>query len=399
MRIAILGYGVEGRSALKFLKKLCPKADFDIKDQKFGRNYLKHLETFDLIVRSPGVPYLTPEIQRAKRVGVEITSATKLFFKHAKGTLVGITGTKGKGTVATLLYKILRAAGKDAHLIGNMGIPMLDELPKLKKTSISVLELSSFQLQDLDVSPHIAVILDISPDHLNYHESFKEYLEAKFPISNFQFPNNKVFFFPDNRFSKAIAQKSRGKKIPVLADKKLILKIPGFHNLKNASMAAAVARSLGVSEQIVKKVARNFKGLPHRLEFVRKVGGVKYYNDSASTNPAATVAALRAFDAPKILIAGGASKNLSYGPLKDGIAKSNIKLVILYGENKDEICNAVGNITHTVMAEDLKSALRLAIYSAVKGDIVLLSPASTAFDQFSGYAERGELFKKLVCKI
>ena len=334
MKIAILGYGVEGKSALKFLKKLYPKADFEVRDvKKQGRDYLKNLEDFDMVVRSPGIPFLSPEIQKAKKKGVEITSTTKLFFQNAKGVLVGITGTKGKGTTATLLYKILKAShlgvghpSGSIHLIGNMGIPMLDELPKLKKNSISILELSSFQLQDMELSPHIAVVLDVSSDHLNYHKSFKEYLEAKvqlvknqlsppqilasheyFSAEKFLVPAPSrsqglvkpvssstlthplfplVFFFSDNKFSKQIAKKGKGKKTAVSADKNLNLKIPGAHNLKNASMAASVAGALGVKENIINKTIRNFNGLPHRLEFVREVRGVKYYNDSASTNPA-----------------------------------------------------------------------------------------------------------------
>lgn len=398
MRIAILGYGLEGKSALRFFRREVRSARLEVRDIKLqGRNYLKGLEKFDMIVRSPGVPYLTPEIQRAKKAGVEVTSATKLFFKYARGKIIGITGTKGKGTVATLFYKILKAAGKDAHLVGNMGVPMLDELPKLKKKSISVLELSSFQLQDLDYSPDIAVILDITPDHLNYHRSFREYLNAKAKIVENHSPNPPLtFYFPNNRFSKLIAQKSRGKKVAVLPNKSLILKLPGFHNLKNISMAAVVAASLGVSQKIIKNTIKNFKGLPHRLEFVREVLGVKYYNDSAATNPAATIAALKSFDQPKILIAGGQGKNLSYKPLGAAIKKSNVKYMILFGKNKLEIKKAVAGAAPIKLVSDLKSAVRIASKVYQNGDVVLLSPASTAFGEFLSYAERGEYFKKLV---
>ena len=418
MKIAILGYGIEGKSAERFFRKLgnpVSKLKIEILDVKLqGKNYLKNLEKFDLIVRSPGVPYLLPEIQKAKKAGVEITSATKLFFENAKGILVGITGTKGKGTTATLLYKILKASHlaakppseKSIHLIGNMGIPMLDELPKLKKNSISVLELSSFQLQDMDISPHIAVVLDISPDHLNHHKSFKEYLDAKAQIVRNSLPKAAVFYFPDNKFSTQIARKSHGEKYAVSADKNNLflrggLKIAGYHNIKNASMAAAVARSLGVRDEVIKKVARNFKGLPHRLEFVREVRGVKFYNDSASTNPAATVAALSAFDVQKILIAGGASKGLSYGPIKMAVQKTNTKPVILYGENKKEIglacgSTAEGQTFEVIYVDDLKSAVKRAFIEAKKGDIVVFSPASASFDMFNGYGERGDAFKKIV---
>ena len=407
MKIAILGYGVEGKSAEKFLYKQLGNrvSKLEIRDQKIqGKDYLKDLDDFDMVVRSPGIPYLLPEIQKAKKAGVETTSATKLFFQNAKGIFVGITGTKGKGTTATLLYKILKASHlgsrdpskRNIHLIGNMGIPMLDELPKLKTNSISILELSSFQLQDLEVSPHIAVVLDISPDHMNYHRSLKEYLEAKFSIFNFQFPQDKVFYFPDNKYSKQIVQKGLGKKIAVSADRSLTLKIPGAHNLKNASMAKAIGGALGAKENLIKRVIANFKGLPHRLEFVREVRGVRFYNDSASTNPAATVAALKAFKEPKILIAGGAGKNLDYSPIGKALKNSNTKLVILFGQNKKGIGKAISSAEDNIpkiYTHNLKTAVKLAGKKARRGDVILLSPASASFDQFSGYDERGNLFK------
>src|SRR3989338_202465 len=459
MKIAILGYGVEGKSAEKFLKSSlsCRTANcwIEIRDvKKQGKGYLKNLDKFDMVVRSPGIPFLSPEIQRAKKAGVEITSTTKLFFQNAKGILVGITGTKGKGTTATLLYQILKAANlgsrdlskRNIHLIGNMGIPMLDELPKLNENSVSILELSSFQLQDMDSSPHIAVVLDISPDHLNYHRSFKEYLEAKAQLvknktsklAQLQLPKPQAFqdfsqrdgarlsnssageyaglekfdgkaaafFFPDNKFSKQIAQKGKGRKIGVIADRRLKLKIPGAHNLKNASMAAAIGHALGMKEAVLKKTIQNFKGLPHRLEFVREVRGVKFYNDSASTNPGATVAALSSFKGPKILIAGGAGKNLDYRPMGKALKNSGTKFVILYGQNKKEISNAlarrslgeggVSKAAPTILVKDLWSAVNLAFRRAGESDVIILSPASASFDPFSGYDERGDVFKKIV---
>ncbi|MDP2669189.1 MAG: UDP-N-acetylmuramoyl-L-alanine--D-glutamate ligase [bacterium] len=475
MHIAILGYGVEGKSAEKFLKSSLgcrtPKCRIEIRDiKKQGKDYLKNLEKFDMVVRSPGIPFLRSEIQKAKKKGVEITSTTKLFFENAKGILVGITGTKGKGTTATLLYKILKAShlvtglpSGSIHLIGNMGIPMLDELPKLKKNSISIMELSSFQLQDMDVSPHIAVVLDISPDHLNYHKSMNEYLEAKaqlvknlltkpeifqdfsqrdggdLPAGRQGLSNSParlaeapakrageyagleksagkaasvrslwplVFFFPDNKYSKQIAKKGKGKKIAVVANRRLKLKIPGAHNLKNASMAKAIGQALGLKDGLINRVISNFKGLPHRLEFVREVRCVKFYNDSASTNPGATVAALSAFKEPKILIAGGAGKNLDYKPIGKALKNSNTKLVVLCGQNKAQISNAlarrslgeggVGRAAPTILVKDLRSAVNIAFQSAKKGDVIILSPASASFDQFSGYDERGDVFKKIV---
>ncbi|MDO8523168.1 MAG: UDP-N-acetylmuramoyl-L-alanine--D-glutamate ligase [bacterium] len=404
MKIAILGYGIEGKSAEKFLRKQLrgSASKLEIRDvKKQGKDYLKNLQDFDMLVRSPGIPYLSSEIQKAKKAGVEITSTTKLFFKYAKGLLIGITGTKGKGTTATLLYEILKAghlasrtpSGGNIHLIGNMGIPMLDELPKLSKNSISILELSSFQLQDMDVSPHIAVVLDISPDHLNYHKNFKEYLEAKARLVK---NARQVFYFSDNKYSRQISQKCRGKKIPVLADKKLKLKIPGAHNIKNASMASVIALSLGVKESIIDKTVRNFKGLPHRLEFVCEIHGVKFYNDSASTNPAATIAAISAFDEPKILIMGGTSKGASFIPLKKVTKEKKVREVILFGANQVEIERAIKGSVKILKVKTLREAGELARKLSKTGDIIIFSPASASFDMFKNYEERGKAFKKMV---
>jgi len=401
VKIAILGFGLEGKSALKFLKKKYQKADFEVRDIKMqGKNYLKGLENFDMIVRSPGIPYLRSEIQKAKKQGVKITSVTNLFFESAswrsRGKIIGITGTKGKGTIATLLYKILKAAEKNVCLAGNIGLPMLNILPKLKKNSITILELSSFQLQDMDKSPEIAIITDISPDHQDYHKSFKEYLDAKTNILRYQKSRDKVFYFADNKYAKLIAKKSRGEKIAVLPNPNLILKIPGFHNLKNVSMAAAAARELKVPERIIKRITKNFKGLPHRLEFVRIIDGVNYYNDSASTNPAATAAALAAFSEPKILIAGGAGKNLSYKPLAKAVKKSNMRAVILFGRDKYKIRQSINAKIPVNLVRNLKSAVISAYKSSLAGDIVLFSPGAASFDMFKNAKERGKYFTKLI---
>ena len=181
-KIAILGFGREGKAVLRFLKKQGLR-NVTILDKKFDKNYLKNLEDFNVIYRSPGVPYNLKEIQKAVKAGVKFTSATDLFFKNAKGLIIGVTGTKGKGTTSTLIYKILASAGKDVYLAGNIRKPAIDILPKLKKNSVTVLELSSFQLQDLKQSPHIAVALDMFPDHMDAHKNLKEYFEAKSSIA------------------------------------------------------------------------------------------------------------------------------------------------------------------------------------------------------------------------
>lgn len=428
MKIVILGFGREGQAVFQFVKKspkykkatitICDrnpkiKIPAGVKSQT-GTNYLKNLKNFDIIFRSPGVPYNLPEIQRVITKGVKISSTTKLFFDNFKGRIIGITGTKGKGTTATLLYKILKACGKPAYLAGNIGKPMIEILPKLKRNSLVILELSSFQLQDMKMSPYIAVVLDVFPDHMDAHKNFSEYINAKANMAHWQKKSDKIFYFADNKYSSWIAQKSRAKKISVdsqyshtFADLHYILKIPGEHNFKNALMAATVTKSLGCPKEKIVKVIKNFKGNEHRLELIRKIKGVSFYNDSASTNPQTAAAAVTAFSEPKILICGGKDKSLNYSPLAKALKNSNTKLVILFGENKKKIKKAISNSQIVIReAKNLKDAVNLS-YKTAKFLItnyqlpitIVFSPASASFDMFKNYAERGKKFKELVKKL
>src|SRR3990167_2550045 len=313
VNIAILGFGQEGKAIFKYLKKSpqYKNTGISILDKKTNKNYLKNLNRFDIIFRSPGVPYNLSEIQKAIKNGVKFSSSTDLFFQNAKKIgckIIGITGTKGKGTTSTLLYQILKSAKKDVYLAGNIGKPAIELLPKIKKKSIVILELSSFQLQDLNPpagGPDIAVILDIFPDHLDAHKNLKEYFEAKSNIAKWQKKSDKIFYFDDSKRSKLIAEKSPAKKISVknyLKNFNFDLKIPGKHNLKNSVMAATIAKNLGIDTKIILKTIKNFKGVEHRLEFVRQIGNIIFYNDSASTNPYTAAAAIKAFSEPKVLI-------------------------------------------------------------------------------------------------
>jgi len=401
MKIGILGYGVEGKATLKFLKKKYPKAEFSILDRNRDPSYIKNLESFDILYRSPGVPYNLKEVQKAIRKGVVVTSATEAFLKGARGTVIGVTGTKGKSTTATLIYNILKDVNRDVYLAGNIGKPMLDLLPQLRKDSISVLELSSFQLQGIDVSPNIAVVLDIFPDHLDLHKNFDEYVDSKSNITKHQKKEDVVFYESDSKTASLIADKSVGQHINVPPSTLPVgLQIRGRHNMRNAAMAAAVASYLDVSPVSSLETISSFKGLPFRLKFTKKIRGVSFYNDSASTNPHTTVAALKSFPGnPKILIAGGRDKNLDYKPLGKALPHETIKKVILFGENKDKIKNAIGSSVSVDIAMNLEKALRAASSYAEKGDVVIFSPASSSFDMFENYKERGKEFDRLVKKL
>ncbi|MDO8585027.1 MAG: UDP-N-acetylmuramoyl-L-alanine--D-glutamate ligase [bacterium] len=439
-KIAILGFGREGKAILKFLQTSPDYrgAELVIFDHNpkvkvprgaraiLGKDALQWLHGFKLMLRSPGIPYLTPEIQHVIEEGAKCSSATKLFFELATCPIIGVTGTKGKGTTATLIYNILKAAGRDTYLLGNIGTTALEALPKLKKKSIVVFELSSFQLQDLECSPEIAVILDIFPDHMDSHRSFDEYLDAKMHIARHQTSQDRVFYMSNNDFSAKAANEGRGKKVAVSADGFSLfaptdVKIPGSHNFNNAVMAATVARALGVSEKVITATVKRFRGLPHRLQLVREISivprksassphqsaSVRFYDDSAGTNPQTAAAAVRAFHEPLILIAGGKDKNLDYAPLAQAIRKSqNVKSVILFGENKKKINDALRGsmkqgseiVECKTLADAVRAAYRLAKRYTLTAErsVVVFSPAAASFDMFKDYADRGEQFKRIV---
>ncbi|MBS3903250.1 MAG: UDP-N-acetylmuramoyl-L-alanine--D-glutamate ligase [Anaplasmataceae bacterium] len=422
MKIAIVGFSREGQAVFKFLKKhgtdgqkLSPKSEIWILDQNpnlktpkgtphlLGKDYLATINSFDLVFRSPGIPYLLPELVKARKNGVRFSSATKLFFWHCPGTIIGITGTKGKGTTSTLLYKMLKNADQESFLVGNIGTnDWLNLLPKISKKSKVIFELSSFQLQDLAQSPHISIVLDVDSDHLDHHRSLKEYQESKASIARYQNKNDYVLYWPENKVAKKIASTSPGKKIPLSIKEftlfsKEDLYVPAPHQFKNAIAASQAAAILGTPNKIIKKTVKEFRGLKYRLELVTKKTGVSYYNDSAATNPHSTSAAVKSFPSPLILIAGGKSKGISYGNLGKTIDHSTAKLVILIGENKGEIKKTIKK-KPTLFAKSLKEAIFQAKKNAKPGEIILFSPASASFDMFKNYEERGRIFSTLIKK-
>jgi len=305
-----------------------------------------------------------------------------------------------------LLYQILKAAGKDVHLVGNIGIPALDVLAKLRRNSLVIFELSSFQLQDLNVSPPAAVVLDIFPDHQDSHFSLREYYAAKANIARYQKFADAVFFFQDSSRSRLAARQSRGRKIPV--NPKLFslfspadLYLIGEHNFRNAVMAATVAAQLGVSSLIIIRVAKRFRGLPHRLQFVRRIGPASFYDDSAATNPLAAAAGLRSFAGQSLaLIAGGQGKALNYAPLAQAIKHSPAKVVLLFGADRKVLARALGQTDiKVILVETLPQAVRNISRFIPEVTAVLLSPGATSLDQFRDYIERGEKFQQLVRRL
>ncbi len=437
LKVAILGFSREGQSILKHLKKTKPfnKAEITILDKNpevkvprgvkitAGPDYLGHIENYQYIFRSPGIPFMRAEIQRAIKHGRICSSATALFFEELRKNkkrplIVGVTGTKGKGTTSTLIYECLKAAKINAVLAGNMGKPMLEYLPAAKKAKVVVLELSSFQLQDLKQSPDIAVVLHVTPDHMDAHQSLIEYYTAKAQIAAHQDRNAALFYLPNNLASSEIARQSLGKKTLIDPDtftlfKQADLLIPGKHNFANAAMAATVARALGCSDEAILKGVTKFKGLPYRLAHSRTIelegnAAVKFYNDSAATIPEATAAAIRSFSDPAVLISGGKSKVYDYGALKNALLRCPTFAVVLFGENRERIAGQLHGATQQLeiksgnLATVVQAAFNLAKARAKQLNApvtVLFSPASASFDMFKDWYDRSEQFEAIVKKL
>ena len=422
-KIAVIGEGIEGISSAKYLKSKGAKVT--ILDQKQGSNYLDNLEDYDLVVRSPGIKIemLEKYVSRDK-----ITSQTKTFFDICPCPIIGVTGTKGKGTTSTLIYEMLKKDRKDAYLGGNIGNTPFDFFEHLKSSSVVVLELSSFQLLDLHKSPHIAVILMITSEHLDYHPNVLEYISAKrniikfqkatdFAIINRDYPASnesdvdalgKVFYVSRERevdngcFARdgKIVIRTKDREIPVFETKDLLLR--GKHNYENVCAAVMAAYLAGVSIKNIQEVLADFAGLPHRLELVGVVNGAEYFNDSFSTTPETAIAAIEAFKEPEILILGGSSKNSNFQELGEVISKKgNIKAIIGIGVEWVRIKPFIKskNIILIEGAKDMHTIVLAASKIAVSGDVVLLSPACASFDMFKNYKDRGEQFKEEVSRL
>lgn len=448
--IAVVGTGVEGISSARFLKSVGGLVTlFDQKTEKeldpeivlqakaleiptiWKPEFLKEINRFEIIVRTPGIRPDVPEFLAAKEKGVQVTSNTKIFFDLCPCPIIGVTGTKGKGTTSTLIYQILKRAGKNAFLGGNIGTPALDLLNNLTQNDIVVLELSSFQLFDLEKSPHIAVILMVTSEHLDWHKDHEEYKNAKFNIMKYQNPGNFAVINIDYDVSKEFLIIGQAKKIQVstkeelnsgvfLANEGIYRRIGvaaervmpvvdvgliGKHNLENVVAAVGVSTALNINVTQISQAVKEFKGLEHRLEFVREVSGVKYYNDSFSTTPETAIAALKSFSQPEILILGGSDKGSDYTELgKEIVAAKNIKAVILVGQMGPKIKEAIekaGKFEGEFKegAKDMAEIISQAKAVVESGDVVLLSPACASFGMFKNYKQRGQLFKEEVSKI
>jgi UDP-N-acetylmuramoylalanine--D-glutamate ligase len=421
-QIAMLGWGVDTEDVVPFLlesgagitiydrkESLETKYKEDTRlEWKLGQEEWGDLSKYDYILRNPSVYRYRKEITAAEKAGVKVTSKTKIFFDHCPGKIIGVTGTKGKGTTSTLAYEMLKAAGKKVFLAGNIGKGAFEFWDQLDTDSWMILELSSFQLIDLTKSPHIAVVLMITRDHLDWHKDEQEYIQAKANMVSHQTENDYAVINRDYENSRKIGEQAGGQKIWISGkDLGIVpeeIRLRGEHNRENIVAAMTAAKLAGVEEKVCRQVVKEFKGLEHRLEETATVKGVTYFDDSFSTVPETTIAAIKAFYEPVILIAGGSEKGSDFTQMGEEIVKAkNIKAVILIGMMTDRIEEAIkqagGGKKIIRGGKGMPEIVAMAAAEAQQGDVVVLSPAAASFDMFKNYKDRGNQFKTEVIKL
>ncbi|WP_308856982.1 UDP-N-acetylmuramoyl-L-alanine--D-glutamate ligase [uncultured Oscillibacter sp.] len=389
-----------------------------------GEGYLDGL-TEDVIFRTPGMRPDVPELAAAVARGSMLTSEMEVFFEVCPCPILAVTGSDGKTTTTTIIAELLRSAGKTVHLGGNIGHPLLAETGTIRPEDVAVLELSSFQLMTMKRSPHIAVITNLSPNHLDVHKDFAEYIAAKENIFTHQCAQDVAVFNADNSITAQQAERAQGRarlfsrKNEVedgvfLRDGKIVarhdgqervvmtredIRLPGEHNVENYLAAIAAVDGM-VSDEQIAAFARSFGGVEHRIELIRTLDGVRWYNDSIASSPSRTIAGLRAFPEKVILIAGGKDKGISYAELGP-VVNDHVKLLLLCGATAGVIRQSVEQAENyqgleIIDVEDYHQAADIARERAAEGDVVILSPASTSFDRFKNFMERGKAFKEVV---
>lgn len=435
-RVVVLGIGVSNKPLIQMLLSYgaivtaCDKNDELTPElvslmrmgAKFnlGEKYLENLDC-DLLIRTPGMRPDLPQILAAKKHGAKITSEMELFFDLCPCKIIGVTGSDGKSTTSTLIYNLLKREGYTVYLGGNIGTPLLPKIETYEKGQYVVVELSSFQLQSMKKSPHIAVVTNMSPNHLDVHKSMDEYIDAKKNIFLHQTKTGKLILNADNDITASFIGEEKGNLItfsrlsenanvyikdntiymddaPVIQTSDILL--PGQHNIENYMAAIAAVNKL-VKPATTCKVAKSFAGVEHRIEYVREVDGVKFYNDSIASSPTRTRAGLYSFEKKVILIAGGYDKRIPFDSLGNDI-KDRVKRLYLIGATANKIKESVvkaygGKKTMPIFTySTLEMAVKEAYMGAEAGDIVILSPACASFDMFKNFEERGNRYKELV---
>ncbi len=419
MKIAIAGYGIEGASNYRYYAA-DPSNEIVITDQRqpdaalpaeiatiIGDDAFSQLDGFDLVVRTAGLaPYKI-------KTNSKVWSATNEFFAKCPASIIGVTGSKGKGTVASLIAGILKAAGRKVWLVGNIGVAALDVLDSISSDDIVVYELSSFQLWDLERSPHIAVVLFIEQEHLDVHLDMDDYLNAKANITRYQTADDILIYNQSNQFARAIADQSIARKTGYIdsqsahvkdgsfwyGEQKICsinaLQLRGSHNVENTCAAIDAVWQLTQDAVAIEEGIKSFSGLPHRLKFVRELDGVAYYDDSIATTPSSAIAALNAFAQPKVIILGGSSKGSDFTELGRELARQDVKAILVgaEAENIAQACQAAGFKDYEILEQATADQfVERAHALAAPGSVVLLSPACASFGMFKNYSDRGDQF-------
>jgi UDP-N-acetylmuramoylalanine--D-glutamate ligase len=438
-RVLVIGLGRTGRETARFLARhgarvlvsdLRPEGELGQEisalagvpiEYRLGGEQPAWLEGVDVVVPSPGVPQESLLLRQAAAARIPILSEVELAYRFFRAPLLAITGTNGKSTTTTLVGEMIKASGRKVFVGGNLGVPFIAAIAD--DWDRAVLEISSFQLEWIEqFHPRVAVLLNISEDHLDRYPSFADYGAAKERVFAAQTNADVAILNRDDPLVWAMRDRIKARVVSFGfsavsegifpsadeiiwrdggAEERFALskvKLHGVHNVENMMAAIAAAKSVGVSHADIQEVLNRFPGLEHRLEFVREKDGVRYYNDSKGTNVGAVVKSLASFSAPVILLAGGVDKGGDYGPLA-GLIREKVRRLVLFGAAKEIIAGALGTLTETVIVDDIQAAVREAAARARAGDVVLLSPACSSFDQFKNYAERGKVFKSLVQKL
>jgi UDP-N-acetylmuramoylalanine--D-glutamate ligase len=442
-KATIVGLGREGTALARFLVRQGAEVTVtDLKKEELLRDQMADLAGLpiryylgghpeevlqaDVVFVSPGVPQEIPLLAEARRRGIALSSETRLFFSLCPASIIGVTGSSGKTTTTSLVGEIVKADGRRTFVGGNIGAPLIDMVERIGPQDAVVMELSSFQLEILDQSPHVAAVLNLSPNHLDRHDSMNDYVAAKSNIVRFQTEDDYVVLNADQKLTRELGQISRAQTVlfsrqePVdqgafLEDSQVTVRwenedyrickvseigLLGLHNVENVLAACAIASAAGASVQAMRSAVVSFQGVEHRLELVAEVDGVRYYDDSIATSPQRTLAALDSFTDPIILLAGGREKHLPLDTLAGRISHT-VKALVLFGEAAPLLEQAVmekepGERLLLFHSSDLEEAVKTAARIAQPGEVVLLSPACTSFDAYRDFAERGDHFKSLV---
>jgi UDP-N-acetylmuramoylalanine--D-glutamate ligase len=427
MNVALLGFDVDGRASYAYytamgdIVTICDQNEQLVVPEgaqtQLGQDYLKDLDRFDVLVRTSGMPPGKILEQNPDVAGKVTTQLNEFFAISPTTNIIGVTGTKGKGTTSTLIAKMLEASGKSVALGGNIGVPPFTFLPELDADSWVVLELSSFQLSDLRHSPHIAVCLMVVPEHLNWHADMDDYTLAKSNLFAHQTSDDIAIYFADNPLSQEIAEAGAGRKLPyyrspgawvngnmiTIAGQEVCttdeLKLLGRHNWQNVCAAITAVWQVTQNIAAIRSVLLSFTGLEHRLEFVREINGVKYYDDSFGTTPETAIVALEAFARPKIAILGGSDKGVPFDGLAEAVVKNNVRKAVIIGQTGPAIVAELAKRGFTDVVDGgptMQTIIAAANDAALPGDVVLLSTGCASFGMFRDYKDRGIQFKVVV---